>query len=232
MRERLRPYGSGALCDTIVPWALVETDGPAPIPQQERRELFGQAALGLLYSGNFGRAHSWAGIAELAQALDKLGGRIVFSVRGNAVQQLTQSITEKQAPVRFAGFASSERLAYRLSAADIHIVSLREHWTGTVVPSKFFGALAMGRPVLFVGSRDSAVARWIQEFGVGWVLDPLRIEQLAAELARWSASPEEKYNLFRHCHRVYETEFSRTRAVERWDERLRGLLENADTLAA
>ena len=61
-------------------------------------------------------------------------------------------------------------LEVRLSAADIHVVTLRDEWTGTVVPSKFFGALAVGRPVLFAGSPKSAVARWIVKHRVGWVL--------------------------------------------------------------
>ena len=30
-----------------------------------------------------------------------------------------------------------------------------------MVPSKFFGALSMGRPVLFCGSPDSDIAYWI-----------------------------------------------------------------------
>jgi hypothetical protein len=47
---------------------------------------------------------------------------------------------------------------------------LRKEWTGTVVPSKFFGALAIGQPVLFVGSRESSVARIIEEHGVGWLI--------------------------------------------------------------
>jgi glycosyltransferase involved in cell wall biosynthesis len=228
MRERLRPYGSEASTETIVPWALVEGDRAASVPLAERSELFGDAALGLLYSGNFGRAHSWAGIPELANAMQSFGGKVVFSVRGNMVENLQHAIAEKQAPVEFVGFASSEQLAERLSAADIHIVTLREEWTGTVVPSKFFGALAMGRPVLFVGSSDSAVARWIREFGIGWVLDRDRIEDLAAELARWSASPEAKNRLFRHCHAVYQQQFSRTRALDRWDDALRQISRQAN----
>ena len=72
--------------------------------------------------------------------------------------------------MRFAGFAPESELEKRLAAADIHLVSLRPEWTGVVVPSKFFGSLAAGRPVVFAGGPDSAIARWIHEFGVGWVL--------------------------------------------------------------
>jgi len=47
---------------------------------------------------------------------------------------------------------------------------LSPSYTGAVVPSKFFGALAAGRPVLFEGSVDCSIARWIKEHRIGWVL--------------------------------------------------------------
>ena len=51
-----------------------------------------------------------------------------------------------------------------------------------VVPSKFFGSLAAGRPVVFAGGPDSAIAGWIREFGVGWVLTADNVAEVAAEL--------------------------------------------------
>ena len=79
----------------------------------------------------------------------------------------------------------------------MQIVTLRESWTGTVVPSKFFGALAIGRPVLFVGSPDSAIAKWIQELGVGWVLRSNDKQAVLEQLLFLADHPEEKARLFR-----------------------------------
>jgi colanic acid biosynthesis glycosyl transferase WcaI len=224
MRERLSRYGVTAAADTIVPWALEEPDQPSPIPAAERRELFGDAELGLLYSGSFGRAHEWHGIPEIARALGTSGGKVVFSARGNGMARLREEVDKSGSPIDFVEFASAEGLISRLSAADIHVVSLREEWTGTVVPSKFFGALAIGRPVLFVGSARSTIAIWIKQMGVGWVLDRDRIELLAAELSEWARSREAKARLFRHCHAVYQKEFSRRSALDHWDQALRGLV--------
>jgi glycosyltransferase involved in cell wall biosynthesis len=226
MRRRLMRYGSAAAADTIVPWALIEPEWPSPIPPAERNELFAEAKLGLLYSGSFGRAHSWRGLPEIAEALHGRGGRVVFSVRGSGVERLREEVERRGSPVEFVEFAPTERLMFRLSAADVHVVSLREEWTGTVVPSKFFGALAIGRPVLFLGSANSAIAKWIKQMGVGWILDRDRIESLATELIEWAESPTAKAKLFKHCHAVYQREFSRRRALDRWDQTLRSLLSN------
>ena len=84
--------------------------------------------------------------------------------------------------VSFAGFAPEAALVKRLAAADIHVVSLRPEYTGLAVPSKFFGALASGRPVIFSGTNDSALAQWIEELKIGWVLNEHTQDRVAAEL--------------------------------------------------
>lgn len=223
MRKLLAAYGSKARVETIAPWALVETSGPAPVDTEERARLFGETRLALLYSGTFGRAHSWAGIPELSKTIAP-SGSVVFSVQGNCVDTLKQAVSESGAPISFASFASEDRLQARLSAADVHIVTLREGWTGTVVPSKFFGALAMGRPVLFIGGADSAIAQWIEEFGVGWVLSAANFESVLQDLARLAECSEAKARLFARCHQVYIQHFSRQKALDGWDRSLREIL--------
>ena len=108
------------------------------------------------------------------------------------MDQLKSEVGDADANIRFAGFADESELMLRLTAADIHLVSLRDDWTGTVVPSKFFGAIAVGRPVLFAGSPDSAIAKWITEFEIGWVLDDSADDRVANQLQRYAESDEEK----------------------------------------
>src|SRR5262249_30238045 len=59
MRNRMAKYQPGSKQVTLVPWALVEPATPPDPDPVTRRDLFGDAALTLLYSGNFGRAHSY-----------------------------------------------------------------------------------------------------------------------------------------------------------------------------
>ncbi len=227
MRDRLDQYGHAARKVTLVPWALVE---PAAVERSEpavRRELFGDAPLGLLYSGNFGRAHAFAEFLDLARRLRTSGVQFCFGVRGNRAEELRAAVRPDDTNIRLAGFAPEALLAQRLAAANIHLVSLRPEWSGLVVPSKFFGALAAGRPVLFAGPRDAAVARWIDEHGVGWVLDDASADDVADRLRALAIAPEQLAQLQRHCHRVYHAEFSRQRMMDEWNRELRALLTPA-----
>lgn len=223
MRRSLEAYPSSARRTTITPWALAEPSRALPVNWTERRNIFGDADLTLLYSGNFGRAHSFDRLLALARMLKPAGAKLAFSIRGNRVDELRQAAAS-DTNVVFVPFAPRGEVESRLSAADIHVVSLRDEWTGTVVPSKFFGALAVGRPLLFAGSPDSAIAKWITQHHVGWVLTPRNIEAIAEELKELCASPEALRRKFYHCHNVYQEHFSKSRAADQWDYELRSLL--------
>jgi glycosyltransferase involved in cell wall biosynthesis len=150
--------------------------------------------------------------------------RFCFGVRGNRAEELRAAVRPDDSNVSLAPFAPEATLTRRLTAADIHLVSLRNEWTGSVVPSKFFGALAAGRPVIFAGGRDAAIARWIAEHKVGWVLDDRSEEAIAVELRRLAAEPERLAALQEHCHRVYQRHFCRQHTLDAWDRELRSLL--------
>jgi glycosyltransferase involved in cell wall biosynthesis len=145
-------------------------------------------------------------------------------VRGNRADQLKQAVGRDDTNISFAGFAPEAQLERRLAAADIHLASLREEWTGLVVPSKFFGSLATGRPVAFAGSAQSGLARWIEEHRVGWVLGESNVEDVAQKLRELANQPDRLSDLQRHCLAVHQAHFARQRVADSWDRELRALI--------
>lgn len=214
MRRRLATYGRGGAGWTEVtatPWALAESEGVAPVDQAMRRELFGEARLCLLYSGTVGHAHDITAFIELARACRRRGLSVgfCFAGYGNRYAEQTGQLTPEDTNIRLAGFASEEELGRRLSAADFHLIALRPGWEGIVVPSKFFGALAMGRPVLYSGPRESEIAGWIGEHGVGEVMG----EGIIASIERYLSDESLCETLRRRAWEVYQRHFSRRRVV-------------------
>lgn len=226
MRERLRAYGHKAQEVTLVPWALYEPPSLPTVDANVRKALFDDSSLGLMYSGNFGRAHSHKEFLDLARMLKGESIHFSFGIRGNAAQNFKDAISPQDTNISLAGFAPESELQKRLVAPDIHLVSLKPEWTGTVVPSKFFGSLAVGRPVLFAGSKESSIARWINEYQVGWVISSQEdIARVAAELKELSKQTALLRDIQTRCHRVYHDNFSMNATLDRWDEILRELLE-------
>ena len=227
MRGLLKAYNSPAKAVTLTPWALVEPSAPVEPNPETRRELFGDAQLGLLYSGNFGRAHSYTEFLELARMLRDEPIGFCFAGRGNRMDELKAAVQPDDRNIRFAGFAPESELEKRLGACDMHLVSLRPEWTGTVVPSKFFGALATGRGVIFAGSAESAIARWIDEYAVGQVLTSSTIVEVADFLRHAVSHPDHLSTLKQRCYETYHAQFSRKLQLDRWDTELRLLLDRS-----
>lgn len=225
MRDRLLAYGPHRHPATIYPWALEESAAPLEIDPEERAALFGGRSLGILYSGSFGRAHSYGEMIAMARLLRGSDVHFAVSIRGNCADEFYGAVMPEDVNISFVPFAPPDRLAKRLSAADIQIVSLRPEWTGTVVPSKFFGALAAGRPVLFFGSEGSAVARLIREYALGWVCAPGSESCVARQLAELARAPEAVRKLASHCHAVYRQRFSREVMLDQFDRALREQLK-------
>ena len=205
MRRRLPAMHATQV--TLTPWALTEPSAPLPVDQAERQRIFGDTSLAILYSGNFGEAHAFERVLAMAR---QLRGRAVFafSIRGNRVADLQAAVTAEDDNIRFVDFAEEAKLAARLACADLHLVTLRSGWEGIVVPSKFFGALAIGRPILFDGPVDSAIAGWIREHGVGILIEDLH--------------PDAPLPDRQHCWQVYQDQFSYRQQLEGWKAAVRG----------
>jgi colanic acid biosynthesis glycosyl transferase WcaI len=216
MQQRLQVYRENLPLRTIIPWALSEEPVPRPSEPALRHRLFGDTRLSLLYSGNLGRAHSFQEFLALARRMRSSDAQFRWSVRGNGVADLQAAIQPSDTNVGLLPFVKEEELPSHLAASDIHMASLKPDWSGIVVPSKFFGSLAAGRPILFAGPEDSAVARWIRQHRVGWVLTSDNIDEAAAWLRSLAASPELLAELQTRCHTVYNNYFCREKMIGIW----------------
>jgi colanic acid biosynthesis glycosyl transferase WcaI len=228
MRKRLQIYDRAMQSVTLVPWALSEPAAPQPVDLQERSTIFGEARLGLMYSGSFGKAHALEEMLELMRLMRGDATHLALSVRGNRAAELNASVTEADTNISFAPFAPYEQINQRLSSADIHIITLRDVWTGTVVPSKFFGALAVGRPVIFCGSRESCIAQWIEQYQLGWVLSAGSAPSVAKTLRLLIRDKASLLEINQRCFDTYHEHFSRGVTSKQWDAQLQMLMETAD----
>ncbi|MBI1883336.1 MAG: glycosyltransferase family 4 protein [Chlamydiae bacterium] len=227
MRRRLEAYGYHAHSQTLVPWALAEpTLEELRRAQNGSRHVEGASTLTLLYSGNIGKAHDFEVFLELAHSLYEKSDKIhlVFSCRGNRLQEFLNALSSCPPNVKSIPFADEEDLQGRLLSADIHLVSLRKGWEGIVVPSKFFGSLAVGKPVIYAGPMDSAIASWIRQYDVGFVLSGETIPKLVQDLLDLEKNPERLHKLGQNAYNAYHQFFSKKRVMDQWDELLRAEL--------
>lgn len=163
----------------LQPWPAV---GAPPVFRAEQG--WGERDLVLMYSGNMGRGHRLGEFLEAAQRL-RQDPRVqwVFAGGGKRRGEVAEALSANPGlHARLLPYAPAERLREHLASADIHLVSLDAAWQGCMIPSKFQGIFAVGRPVLFVGGRANSLARWIEESGGGWVVPENDVEALLAAI--------------------------------------------------
>lgn len=137
-------------------------DDVVPVPREHNalhREWGLEDKFVVAYSGNLGRAHEYETILAAAALLNNRE-RIVFLFIGGGAHMaaLQRRVAERRLTnVMIKPYQPRERLAESLSAADVHFVSLLPALEGLIVPSKFYGILSVGRPVVYIGTRRGEI---------------------------------------------------------------------------
>jgi colanic acid biosynthesis glycosyl transferase WcaI len=156
----------------------------------------------LMYSGNLGVAHDQELLLKLSAYCEREIENFIFVLVGSASRH-----EEFLARMHRAGLKQwlslpaqpRNRLGAVLATADAHVVSQLPASDGLLVPSKFYGIVAVGRPVIFIGSRTSEIGRAVAENNLGAVLppDPHRddFESAVKVIRMQRASPQTERNI-------------------------------------
>jgi hypothetical protein len=118
----------------------------------------------IMYSGNHSPVHPLRTLAEAACALRDDRLRFAFVGGGGGKAEVVRAIPGAL-DLPYQPLAA---LRQSLAAADVHVVSVGESTVGVVHPSKLYGALAAGRPVLVFAPPEAPAARVVDAVGCGW----------------------------------------------------------------
>jgi glycosyltransferase involved in cell wall biosynthesis len=135
------------------------------------------------YSGRLGATHN---LEPLLQAAALLAEKpIFFEVIGDGAKRA--ALREESARlglrnIRFLDYQPVERLAEVLSSCDLSVVCLDPRFTGLSVPSKAYGVMAAGVPVLALLEPRSEIGLMVAESGAGIVVHPPTAARVAAVL--------------------------------------------------
>ncbi|MCW5700429.1 MAG: hypothetical protein KIT00_11370, partial [Rhodospirillales bacterium] len=113
-----------------------------------------------------------------------------------------------------------ERLAESLSVADVHIVSLVPELEGLIVPSKFYGIAAAGRPTIYIGDPDGEIPRVLKEFQLGMTVPPDDADGLVRVLTDLAGDPERCHSMGQRARTVFEQRYDKDIAISSWKELL------------
>ena len=128
----------------------------------------------VMYSGNLGVVHEVETLPAVIRETRSIPSiAFCFVGEGAHLQRLRETArNESWDHVRFVSYQSKEALRFSLSGAHLHLVTLREDMLGLCVPSKIYGIMSAGRPILYIGPEESEAASTIRESRSGFVVQP------------------------------------------------------------
>jgi glycosyltransferase involved in cell wall biosynthesis len=212
--------------EIIENWCDGRVVRPLAREQSRLRTEWGLAdALVVGYSGNLGVAHEFDTIVRAVEELRERDDiKFLFIGAGARLPALQRRVRDGElSNVVFKPYQERERLAESLSAPDIHLVCLRSDMEGLVVPSKFYGVLAAGRPCLFVGDPQGEIATALRELGCGRAIAPGDSTALASLIRQFADHRIIADSMGAIARRAFELRSDRSIAVERWTHLLNGL---------
>lgn len=228
MRERLVEKGAPPERVRVIPnW--VDTHELAPQPRDNewarQHDLVGRFVV--MHSGNVGHAQDLDSLVRSATFLrDRDDVEIViagFGARHTEMVALARRLEVEDA-VRFLPYQKRSRLPLSLSSADVHVVGLARGLSGYVVPSRLYGILAAGRPVIVTADDESETARLVREVGCGVVLPPARPDLLARTIREAADGAFALEEMGRLGRAYVEQEADRVVAMDRYRALVRELL--------
>jgi colanic acid biosynthesis glycosyl transferase WcaI len=224
--RQVRVIPNCADCDAVKPMQ------PSHSVTRRRLGLVGLFVVG--YSGNFGRAHEFETLIAGARLLIN-DPEIVFLMTGGGAKNAPLREAVEHAGLvgfHFQGYQPAELLSDTMAAADVHLVSLLPAIEGLILPSKVYGILAAGRPVLFIGDPAGEIARLIRLHDCGITVAVGDGRFLATALQTLQANPKRCEVMGSNARRLALTRFTSDRAASDWLEVLAAIDELRQPVAS
>ncbi|PRD41613.1 glycosyltransferase WbuB [Phyllobacterium phragmitis] len=170
------------------------------------------------YSGNFGRAHEFITVLDAAEKLMGVKGiRFLFIGDGQQRPFVEAEVRRRGlSNVVLKPFQPAENLSESLCVADLHLVSLLPQLEYCIVPSKFYGVLAAGRPTIFIGDPDGEIASSVRTFECGEAVKPGDVAGLIDFILRLKQSPLLRATMGNNARYLLETAYSREYGTGVW----------------
>jgi glycosyltransferase involved in cell wall biosynthesis len=189
-------------------WADGGEITPRPMPQ---------GPLVVHYSGNLGLAHETETITTVIGRLRNHPGiQFIFAGGGPRRPALERFCrAEEIHNVDFRPYCTRAELGRNLAQGHLGLVTQSPQALGSVVPSKIYGIMAAGRPLLYIGPSGSTPAAHIRRFDCGWHIQPGDADGLEILLLRLSENRRMVSEAGARARTAFEHNFDRPIGVAR-----------------
>src|SRR5882762_2471192 len=159
-----------------------------PLDSEVIQKIRGEFRFVLLHAGNIGFYGAWQNLVSAAKQVASEGVGLVFVGEGAQLAQV-QQLANGSANIRFLPFFPANQIASVLAAPDAHLITVKRGLEGVVVPSKMYGILAAGKPVVAVAPDETDAVALGEKMGFSVGADPDSPEEIAVVIRDLANDP-------------------------------------------
>ena len=161
---------------------ILPPNTPLPTPDPDVvRAIRGNFSFVLLHAGNLGFYGAWNTLLTAARKLASEGVGLVF-VGDGAQRAEIEAAAAGSDNIRFLDFFPASKIPSVLAAADAHVITVKRGLEGVVVPSKLYGILAAGKPIVAVAPEETDVVSLGVRRGFAVAADPDKPAELVSAI--------------------------------------------------
>jgi len=226
MKKVIIQHGAAEDSISIIhPWSLFE---PAKELSDPRKSTFRQVnKLGdktvIMYSGNHSVVHPLYTLMEAAKRL-KDDPTVVFAFVGGGLRSLeVKEFKEKEQLDNIVQLplVPREQLSDALTSVDAHVVVMGEAVNGLVHTSKVYGALATGRPIIYISPGQSHLADLLESCQQTYHAEHGDVEKVIQAIRQIKGLTKENKEKAATLNKAFYLEqFSKSRCFETFSEQV------------
>jgi glycosyltransferase involved in cell wall biosynthesis len=196
---------------------ILPRNTPLPTPDPEVvSAIRGNFSFVLVHAGNLGFYGAWNTLVTAARLLAGDGVGLVF-VGDGAQRSQIEAAAEGSGNIRFLEFFPASKIPSVLAAADAHVLTVKRGLEGVVVPSKMYGILAAGKPIVAVAPKETdAVSLGIQR-GFAVAADPDRPGEVVNAVRALVSDPN-KLKAMGEAARAAAPDYDRVKQLQKFVE--------------
>lgn len=209
-KNKIKVIHNWSIEDNIIPLE------PLSNPLRKKWGLQGKFIVG--YSGNIGRAHEFFTLIGVAKTLQDRSDIVFVIIGGGALYDKFKKQVASLGlnNVMFQPYQSKDILPYSLTLPDLHVISLRSELEGLIVPSKFYGIAASGRPVLYIGNTRGEIPKILRLKCCGQTVNIGDVESAVDFIEKLNADSNMATKMGRASRQIFDDMYSKQCSFDSW----------------
>ena len=191
-------------------------------PQIDRNENLIFKKLGIAkdtfvicYSGNLGKTHPIEKLVDLAHAFKNEPNFYFLVIGGGHKYELIHKLIEEQklTNIQLLPWQPIELLPHNMQVGNLNVVTLDEGAADLSIPSKTFNLLSVGKPILAICSKRSALANLLERSNCGRAFEANEINEIKNFIYQLQNEPE-TYKAYSENAKKASNNFTKENAMQ------------------